>query len=278
MNSKSLNWKKIMNSFSLMKKVAVVTGAFGLLGKHHCEALSEAGANVIVCDLDLDRSHEFAKTLSTDSIGAELDVTDADSIKAVLQTILDKFGRIDVLVNNAAINDMFETPALAAEQSKFENYPLEMWQKSLNVNVTGIFLCSQIIGTQMAKRHSGSIINVASTYGIVAPDQSLYRNPQGEQLFYKSPAYPTTKGAAISFTRFLAAYWGNLGVRVNALSPGGVENGQDGYFISNYSQKTPLGRMAAPTDYKGAIIFLASDASSYMTGANLVVDGGWTVW
>ncbi|MCI0494308.1 SDR family oxidoreductase, partial [candidate division KSB1 bacterium] len=228
--------------------------------------------------LDLASCHEFAKTLSTDSIGVPMDVTSPDSINSALKIVLEKFEHVDVLVNNAAINDMFETPALAAEQSKFENYPLEMWQKSLDVNVSGIFLCSQIIGTQMAKQGHGSIINVASTYGIVAPDQSLYRNPEGEQLFYKSPAYPTTKGAVIAFTRFLAAYWGNLGVRVNTLSPGGVENGQDGYFISNYSGKTPLGRMAAPTDYKGAIIFLASDASSYMTGANLVIDGGWTAW
>lgn len=267
-----------MNSFSLMTKVAVVTGSLGLIGKNHCEALADAGANVIVCDLDWAACHEFAKTLSTDSIGAYLDVTDADSISAVLQVILDRFGHVDVLVNNAAINDMFESPALAAEQSKFENYPIAMWQKSLDVNVTGIFLCCQIIGTQMAKQRSGSIINVASTYGIVAPDQSLYRNPQGKQLFYKSPAYPTTKGAVISFTKFLAAYWGHQGVRVNTLSPGGVANGQDDYFISNYSRKTPLGRMAAPTDYKGAVVFLASDASSYMTGANLVVDGGWTAW
>jgi len=264
--------------FSLKGKVAIVTGALGLIGKNHCYALAEAGANVVACDLNSNACKEFVKNLSTDSIGVGVDIVSADSLKNLRDVVLSKFGKIDVLVNNAAINDMFENPLAALEQSKFENYPLEMWKSSLDVNVTGTFLCSQILGTEMAEQKSGSIINVASTYGIVAPDQSLYKNEKGEQTFYKSPAYPATKGAVISFTRFLAAYWGNAGVRVNSLSPGGVENSQNEFFVKNYSAKTPLGRMAAPTDYKGAVVFLASDASSYMTGANLVVDGGWTAW
>lgn len=264
--------------FSLNDKVAIVTGALGLIGKNHCFALAEAGANVIACDLNSEICEEFAKDLPNDSIGIGVDITSPDSLKNLRDEVLNKFGKIDILVNNAAINDMFENPSAALEQSMFENYPLEMWKKSLEVNVTGMFLCSQIIGSEMAKRKYGSIINVASTYGIVAPDQSLYKNEIGEQTFYKSPAYPATKGAVISFTKFLAAYWGSAGVRVNTLSPGGVENSQNEFFIKNYSQRTPLGRMAAPTDYKGAIVYLASDASSYMTGANLVVDGGWTAW
>lgn len=267
-----------MELFSLKNKTAIVTGALGLIGKEHCKALSEAGANVIVADIEETKCGDFAKDLQTESLGISLNVTNPDSIKSLRDAVLNRFGHIDILVNNAAINDMFEDPKAATEQSKFENYPLELWQKSIDVNLTGVFLCSQILGYEMAKQKIGSIINVASTYGISAPDQSLYIKEDGTQSFYKPPAYSATKGAVIMFTRYLASYWGKEGVRVNTLTPGGVENSQDDFFIQKYSSKTPLGRMAQPTDYKGALIFLASDASSYMTGANLIVDGGWTSW
>jgi NAD(P)-dependent dehydrogenase (short-subunit alcohol dehydrogenase family) len=266
----------MLNQFSLTGQVAIVTGALGLIGRKHCEALAAAGANVVVADLNEAAAEAFAAELGPDHLGLDLNVTDEANLKAARDRILDRFGRIDVLVNNAAINDMFENPAMAKELSAFENYPVAAFRASLDVNVTGVFLCAQVFGTVMANAGSGSIINVASTYGIVGPDQSIYRNEAGEQTFFKSAAYPATKGAVVNFTRFLAAYWGRKGVRVNTLSPGGVENSQDAFFVQNYTAKTLLGRMAQPTDYQGALVFLASDASAYMTGANLVVDGGWT--
>ncbi len=261
-----------MSDFSLHSKVALVTGANGLLGKNHCKALKDAGATVVATDLgyNQDLISEYADEVYC------MDVTDKSSIQNVFEKINQRYDRLDILINNAAINDMFESPALASNLSKFENYPLEMWQRSIEVNMTGVFLCSQVFGTAMARRGYGSIINIASTYGVVAPDQQLYKDNNGLQSFYKSIAYPATKSAVLGMTRFLAAYWGRDGVRVNALSPGGVLNQQESWFIHNYEQRTCLGRMANPNDYCGALVFLASDASIYMTGANLIVDGGWT--
>lgn len=265
-----------MELFSLKGKTAVVTGGLGLLGQKHCEALAMAGALVVVTDTDSEAAANFAAKMGQQHMGIGLDVTDKEQVSACTEAIIKRYGRIDILVNNAAVNDRFEHPAMAKELSAFENYPLEAFQQSIQVNITGVFLCAQVMGSHMAQQGGGSIINIASTYGIVGPDQSIYRNEAGEQTFYKSAAYPVTKGAVINFTRFLAAYWGHKGVRANTLSPGGVENNQDNFFIHNYSSRTLLGRMAGAADYQGALIYLASDASSYMTGANLVVDGGWT--
>ncbi len=269
-----------MNELNLEGKVAVVTGALGLLGREHCAALAGAGARVVVTDVDQGACEQLAEALTRSSrqpaLGIAADITEAEAVDALAEQVLAKFGQVDVLVNNAAIDDKF-TPE-TSEESRFEHYSVERFRKVLDANVVGTFLCSQRIGRLMAARRSGSIINVASTYGVVAPQQSLYRRADGSQSFFKSPAYPTSKGAVLQFTRFLAAYWGEAGVRVNALSPGGVANDQDPYFEAQYAARTPLGRMARPSDYRGALLFLASSASAYMTGANLIVDGGWTAW
>lgn len=268
--------------FELQDRVAVVSGALGLLGQQHVRALAKAGATLVVTDLDADACRDLAGRVAREhgiqTLGVAADVTDPESVGALAEAVLSRFGRVDVLVNNAAIDDKFESPSAAAELARFENYPVKLWRRTLDVNVTGTFLMSQRLGTEMARHRRGSIVNIASTYGLVAPQQSLYQRPDGSQTFWKGPAYPTSKGAVLQFTRFLAAYWGSAGVRVNALCPGGVENEQTPEFIEGYSARTPLGRMARRSDYQGALLFLASDASSYMTGASLVVDGGWTAW
>jgi len=279
-----------MAAFSLAGRVAVVTGAAGLLGRRHCRALAAAGARVVVTDLDAAACEAVARELAPVVAAAvtagatatplawAADITRPESVQALRDAVLERCGGIDVLVNNAALNEKVESPLAAGEVLRFENFPLALWEDSLRVNVTGTFLCCQLLGGEMARRGAGSIVNIASTYAVVAPDQALYRQPDGTQTFFKSAAYPTTKGAVLALTRFLAAYWGRSGVRVNALSPGGVENGQDPGFVARYAARTPLGRMADPGDYEGALIFLASAASRYMTGANLIVDGGWTAW
>ncbi|CAM3333308.1 SDR family oxidoreductase [Aquirufa ecclesiirivi] len=264
-----------MDLFELNDKVALVTGALGLIGKEHCKALAHAGATVIVADLNESACHEFAQTLGNGSMGIGMDISFEPSVQLAASWVKSQFGHVDILVNNAAINDHFQDSANVLALSSFENYPLSMFKKSWEVNVMGMFLVSQKMGQLMLEK-GGSIINIASTYGMVGPDQGLYKDETGKQVFYKTPAYPTTKGAVINFTRYLAAYWGDKGIRVNTLSPGGVENGQSDYFIQQYIQKTPLKRMAKASDYAGALLFLASDASAYMTGANLVVDGGFT--
>jgi len=268
----------MLNKFSLHNKVALVTGASGLLGQAHCEALAEAGASVVVTDLSLMDCESVVSKLDGRHMAVGLDVTDKSNLQAVCELIIGHYGRLDILVNNAAVNDMVEDPKTSADLSGFEDYPLEYWNRSLEVNLTGVFLCSQIFGGWMAANRGGSIINIGSTYGITAPDQSLYQDEYGNQVFRKPPAYSVTKGGVIMFTRYLAAYWGKKNVRVNTLSPGGVQNGQNDFFVEKYSSRTPLNRMAGKNDYQGALIFLASDASAYMTGGNLVVDGGWTAW
>jgi NAD(P)-dependent dehydrogenase (short-subunit alcohol dehydrogenase family) len=268
-----------MNAFDLRGRVAVVTGAAGLLGRQHVAALAEAGAHVVLLDKTeevVEHEHAIAASLGAASMSAVVDICDRDALDRVRADVLRTFDRVDVLVNNAALNDSVEKSA--GVPVPFEEYPLASWRKELEVNVTGTFLCCQVFGGEMARRGRGTIVNVASTYGVVAPDQRLYRDADGRQFMYKSPAYATSKAGVIGLTRHLAAYWGARGVRVNALSPGGVHNGQEEQFVRRYSEKTPLGRMAEPADYRGAIVFLASDASSYLTGANIVVDGGFTVW
>ena len=184
--------------------------------------------------------------------------------------ILKKYSKIDVLINNAHIVPRSDS----RKDSPFESYPLDLWEVMVSTNLRGLFLCSREIGRIMKKQQNGNIINISTIYGLVGPDQRIYGKSGQNSAVY----YAATKSAILNLTRYLASYWNRTGIRVNTLSPGGVENNQGSLFIKNYSYKTMLGRMAQKNEYVGAMIFLASDASSYMTGSNLVVDGGFTAW
>jgi 2-deoxy-D-gluconate 3-dehydrogenase len=277
----------IMSYFNLTGRVAIVTGGPGLLGKEFCRTLAEAGAAVVVADINADGVSALATTLIKNgytALGVATDVTQPESVQALFQETLSTFERLDILVNSAALDPKFDPEALA-EMAKhgmvsgaFEDYPLESWKAALDVNLTGMFLCCQAaVKPMLAQGKKGSIINICSTYGLVAPDQRIYQR-DGKQTSYKPVYYSVTKSGVLGLTRYLAAYYNGTDIRVNALTPGGVYNNHDDVFLKAYNARTVMGRMANKDEMNGALLFLASDASSYMTGSNLVVDGGWTAW
>jgi NAD(P)-dependent dehydrogenase (short-subunit alcohol dehydrogenase family) len=276
---------RLRASFDLTGRVAVITGGAGLLGVRHAEAIAEMGGIPILVDIDQERARsratEIAESFDTQSLGLAADITQADSVSAVLDHILSQFGRVDILINNAA-NDpkMGSAGADGPHWSRFENFPIDVWERDFAVGLTGAFLCSQVIGSEMARRERGVILNIASDLGVISPDQRIYRQPglADQQQPVKPVTYSVVKHGLIGLTKYLATYWAERGVRVNALSPGGVYNGQDESFVNRLTQLIPMGRMAGIDEYKAAVAFLVSDASSYMTGANLIIDGGRTVW
>lgn len=267
--------------YSLDGRVAIVTGGAGLLGASHCQALAQSGASVVVADIDGEQAQHVAEQVNREPKGTALaiaaDVRDPDSVRAMVSLTLERFDRIDVLVNNAALDPKFDEGSAGEHLTRFEEFPLSAWNESLSVNLTGMFLCAQSVTAHMVEQGRGSIINVSSTYGLVGPDQRLYQ-VEGQSPEYKPVTYSVTKAAVLGLTRYLATYFAGTGIRVNTLTPGGVYAGHAEDFVERYSAKTVLGRMADREEISAALLFLASEASSYMTGANLVVDGGWTAW
>lgn len=273
----------IQEKFDLKGRTAVVTGGAGLLGAEFCRTLAEAGACVSVVDLNTAAAQKVAASLGQTGYQTKaftVDVTDPGSIAAMVAAVLSEFGRLDILVNSAALDPKFDSDAVkrGITPGNFEDYPLEEWNAALNVNLTGLFLMTQACVKPMLEHgKQGSIINICSTYGLNGPDQRIYLK-EGKRVAYKPVYYTVTKAGVLGFTRYVAAYYAGTRIRVNALTPGGVFNDHEDYFVKNYSARTILGRMAERDEMNGALLFLASDASSYMTGGNLVVDGGWTAW
>ena len=267
-------------SFDLSGKTAVITGGAGLLGRQFSQTLAEAGAALLVADMNDTAAEELASEIRANGGKAaafKANVTDPNSTKDMVAKAVKDFGSLDILVNSAALDPKFDNDQGEKHSSAFEDYPLDKWQQSLDVNLSGTFLSTQAAVRQMLTQNGGVIVNICSTYGLVGPDQRLYQR-DGEETEYKPVDYSVTKAGILGFTRYLAAYYGDQNIRVNALSPGGVFNDHPDEFNKKYSEKSMLGRMANIDEMNGAMLFLCSEASSYMTGSNLVVDGGWTAW
>jgi NAD(P)-dependent dehydrogenase (short-subunit alcohol dehydrogenase family) len=256
--------------FDLAGRVAVVTGGMGQLGREYAAGLAERGMRVAVFDVAAGEAAEGVWAL-------EVDVTDRPSIEAAAEAVAAEWGVPHLLVNNAGLDS--PPDALPEEAGPFEGYPEAAFDEVMGVNVKGVVLCCQAIGGRMAEEGRGSVVNVSSIYGMLSPPQELYEfRRRGGDPFYKPVAYSVSKSAIFNLTRYLATYWAPRGVRVNTLTLGGVFNDQPAEFLEAYAARVPLGRMAQAREALGAVVFLASDASSYVTGANIVVDGGWSAW
>ena len=262
--------------FDVSRETVLITGASGQLGGEYASAFLKRDARVVGLDLSPSAKSDALQAHYPDRyMFLRCDVTNKDTLQQALGNIISKFGTPTVLINNAAIDSPPSAPQ--GENGPFEDYPETSWDKVIDVNLKGVYLCCQVFGASMAKAGKGSIINVASIYGVVSPDQSLYeyRRQRGES-FYKPVAYSASKSGILNLTRYLAVYWAKKNVRVNSLSIAGVFNNQEQAFLDVYCNRIPIGRMANVDEYNGSVLFLASSASSYMTGSHFIVDGGWT--
>jgi len=271
--------------FNLKDKVIVITGGVGLLGQKHAEAVAEFSGIPVLLDLDSEKcgavANRISDTYSTKSLGISVDITSEEQVSNACQMVMDKFGKIDVLINNAANNPKVELSRQGMNFSRLENFDYDLWNDDLAVGLTGAFLCSKFFGYRISQNdNGGSIINVSSDLGLIAPDQRLYKKEGISDTMQnvKPITYSVVKSGLIGLTKYLATYWAQKNVRCNAICPGGVFNDQNEEFLNKIHKLIPMARMAQPDEYKGIIVYLASDASSYMNGAVVSIDGGRTAW
>ena len=275
--------KNIKEKFSLVGKVAIITGGAGLLGRKHAEAIAEFGGSTILLDINESEGKKAAerikKKYKTDSKFLKTDITTEMDVNETLNKVISKYNKVDILINNAANNPKVGKNK-ASDWTRIENFPLDEWENDINVGLKGAFICSRVIGSKMANQKNGVILNISSDLGAIAPDQRIYQKSgiSIDNQPVKPITYSVVKHGIIGLSKYLATYWADKGVRSNALLPGGVYQEQNNEFVEKLTNLIPIGRMANEDEYKAAIVFLVSDASSYMTGANLVMDGGRTSW
>ena len=278
--------KTVHECFDLSGKTAIITGGAGLLGYKHAEALMEYGANCVLVDICFERAQSLAEELSGkfsgQAIASSADITSEKAVRTLLDNVMEKFTSVSILINNAANNPKFEEIEGKLDPSKrFETFPLQAWEADIAVGLTGSFVCTQIFGSYFAEQEEGGVIlNVASDLGLIAPDQRIYQKEglsKNEQPT-KPVTYSVVKTGLIGLTKYTATYWADKNVRCNALVPGGVYTGQDDGFVAKLTNLIPMGRMATPDEYKASVVYLCSDASAYMNGTSLVIEGGRTCW
>lgn len=275
---------RLEQRFDLTNRVAVITGGAGLLGSEHGAAVAELGGIPVLVDLDTDHAVSAAERLAaefdTDAVGVGADITSRPQMEKLLADLTERFGGVQILINNAARNPKMDAGSDGMHTSRLEHFPMEVWEGDIAVGLTGALICSQVFGGAMALRGGGVILNIASDLGLIAPDQRLYllEGLAPEQQPVKPVTYSVVKHGLIGLTRYMATYWAKQNVRVNALAPGGIQTTHDAEFVAKLRRLIPMDRMAQRDEYRGAVAFLVSDASSYMTGAVLSVDGGRTCW
>jgi NAD(P)-dependent dehydrogenase (short-subunit alcohol dehydrogenase family) len=274
----------VFSRFRIDGRIAIITGGAGLLGYQHATAIISGGGIPVILDINEKQAKEKADTLaekySAECYGYYADITNKTSIQDTCSQITDQFGKVDILINNAANDPKVSDFPGQKPWSRFENFPGDIWDNDLAVGLKGSFVCSQVFGSVMATQKRGVILNIASDLGLIAPDQRIYKKPglPDDMQPVKPVTYSVIKHGIIGLTKYLATYWADKGIRVNAICPGGVYNGQPDEFVEKLTNLIPMGRMAEVDEYQGAVMFLVSDASSYMTGAVLSIDGGRTCW